>query len=347
MRLHAHAEVRVARRTPTRAGIPLSRKADPLPVLHPRWDLHGESPGWPAVLSRDLDHLLGALVGLREGDLDLALDVLTLSGARSRPRTGATEHVVRVGEPAVRGLSKEGAEEVGEPTRIVAERVFAGLPRVHVLETAGPRGTSAPLRELLPLGADRVISLSLVGIAEDFVSLVDLLEAPLGVRLLVDVWVVLARELSVGLLDVVGRRVLRNAQRLVVVLVRDGHRFRPRKLVRWRGRSDARTCRLDLRGRHVRSGQQRRFEHLVDRLHELDVDRVDDLLRYIDEILLVLLRHEEDLDPGAVRREELLLHAADGQDESTQRDLAGHRDVLADLAASEGRHDRRRHRHAG
>src|SRR5207244_2371347 len=103
------------------------------------------------------------------------------------------------------------------------------------------------------------------------------------------------------------RGVLPNAQRLVVVLVLDRHPFRPRKLVRWRGRRDARTCRLDLRGGHVRSGQQRRLEHLVDRVHELDVDRVDDLLRYIDEILLVLLRHEEDLDPGAVRREELLL----------------------------------------
>src|SRR5256885_1872570 len=204
MRLHAHAEVRVAGLASTRAGIPLPRKTDPLPVLHPRWDLHGEPPGRPAIVSRNLDHLLGAFVGLREGDLDLALDILALSSARSRPRTCATEHIVAVGEPAVRGWSKEGAEEVGEPTRIVAERVFAGLSRVHVLEAAGPRGTSAPLRELLPLGADRVISLSLVGIAEDFVSLVDLLEALLGVRLFVDVWVVLARGLSVGLLDVAG-----------------------------------------------------------------------------------------------------------------------------------------------
>src|SRR5438445_9763770 len=180
--------------------------------------------------------MLGALVGPREGDLDLALDILAVSSARSRPRTCSTEHIVRVGEPAVRGLSKEGAEEVGEPTRIVAERVFARLSRVHVLEAAGPRGTSAPLRELLPLGSDRVISLSLVGIAEDFVSLVDLFETLFRVRLFVDVRVVLACELSVGLLDVARRGVLRNAQRLVVVLVLDRHPFRPRKLVRWRGR---------------------------------------------------------------------------------------------------------------
>src|SRR5205085_117158 len=163
--------------------------------------------------------------------------------------------------------------------------------------------STAPLRELLPLGTDRVVPLSLLGIAEDFVSLVDLFEALLRVRLLVDVRVVLACELSVGLLDVLGRGAFRNAKRLVVVLVFDRHPFRPRKLVRRRARRcDARTCRLDLRGRHVRSGQQRRLEHLVDRLHELDVDRVDDLLRDVDQILLVLLRHEEGLDPGAVRR---------------------------------------------
>src|SRR5438477_410053 len=124
MRLHANAEVRVAGRTSAHAGIPLPRKADPLPVLHPRRDLDGESPGRPAVLSRNLDHLLGALVGLRQADLHLALDILALSGARSRPRTCATEHIVRVREPAVRGLSKAGAAEVGEPTRLLAERRF-------------------------------------------------------------------------------------------------------------------------------------------------------------------------------------------------------------------------------
>src|SRR6266550_2073123 len=34
-----------------RAGHPLPGKADPLPILHPRRDLHGESPGRPAVVS--------------------------------------------------------------------------------------------------------------------------------------------------------------------------------------------------------------------------------------------------------------------------------------------------------
>src|SRR5207245_8239055 len=133
-------------------------------------------------------------------------------------RTRAAEEVIRVGETTVPGLAEERPEEIREPAGVVAERVFAGLPRVDVLEAAGPGGTSAPLRELPPLRADRVVALSLLRIAEDLVGLVDLLDLLFRVRLLVDVRVVLACELSVGLLDVVGRRGLRNARRFVVVL---------------------------------------------------------------------------------------------------------------------------------
>src|SRR2546430_993881 len=195
------------------------------------------------AVARDLDDVLGPLVGLRQSHLDLALDVLALPGPRSRSRRPA-EETVGVGEATVRGLTEEGPEEVRETARVIAERTLARLPRVHILEAAGPGGTSAPSRELLPIGSDRVVPLALLGIAEDLVGLIDLLELLFRVRFLVHVRVVLARELSVGLLDVVGRGVLRNAQRLVVVLVFDRHRLRPRKLVRWcRRRRDGRARR--------------------------------------------------------------------------------------------------------
>src|SRR3989449_320716 len=112
-------------------------------------------------------------------------------------------------------------------------RTPGGLTRVHVLEPARARRPCATApRKLLPFGTDRVVALALLGIGEDLVRLVDLLEALLGARVLVDVRVVLARELPVGLLDVVGRGVLRNAKGLVVVLVLDRHSSGPRKLVR-------------------------------------------------------------------------------------------------------------------
>src|SRR5207245_9644227 len=130
--------------------------------------------------------------------LDLAIDVLALPGAGARPRPPA-EHLVGVGEAAVRGLTEEGPEEVREPARVIAERALARLPRVHVLEAAGPGGTSALLRELLPIGSDCVVSLALLGIAEDLVPLVDLLELLFRVLLLLYLRVELARQLAVGL----------------------------------------------------------------------------------------------------------------------------------------------------
>src|SRR5436309_4932497 len=176
-----------------------------------------------------MDDVLGAPVCLGQRHLDLALDVLASARARARP-SAPTEEVVGVGEAAVRGLTEQGAEEIREPAGVVAERAFAGLPRVYVFEPAGPGGTSAPLRELFPVGTDGVITLALLGVAEDLVGLIDLFEFLFRVRLLVYVRVVLARELSVGLLDVVDRGVLRNAKRLVVVLVLDRHRLEPRRV---------------------------------------------------------------------------------------------------------------------
>src|SRR2546422_798067 len=81
--------------------------------------------------------------------------------------------LVHIADSAVARLPEECSEEVGETARI-AERVLAGLPRVHVLETARARRpcASAP-RELLPLGADRVVALALLRIGEDLVRLVD------------------------------------------------------------------------------------------------------------------------------------------------------------------------------
>jgi hypothetical protein len=94
------------------------------------------------------------------------------------------------------------------------------LAGVDPLESTGLLAT---LPEALPLRTDGVVALALLGIGEDLVGLVDLLEALLRLRFLVDVRVVLARELAVGLLDLLGARILRDAECLVVVLVLDRH----------------------------------------------------------------------------------------------------------------------------
>ena len=76
---------------------------------------------------------------------------------------------------------------------------------------------AAALRERVEPAA--VVLLALVGVAEDVVGGLDLLEALLGLGVVrVAVGVVLADELAVRLLDLVGRRLLVDAQDLVEVL---------------------------------------------------------------------------------------------------------------------------------
>src|SRR5205814_4083551 len=223
MRLHAHAEICVARWTAVRAGRALAGEADALPVAHPRGNLHRQPARLSTVRGGDLDDVLSALVRLGQGDLDLPFDVLPL--LRPGPRAGppSTDEVVHrraAPEATVRGVPKERAEEIGEVARGLAEGIAAGARRPVVDPMEVATGLAAhTLGVPLPIGPDRVVPLALLGIAEDLVGLIDLLEALLGLRLLVDVRVVLARQLPVGLLDVDGRGVLGNAKGLVVVLV--------------------------------------------------------------------------------------------------------------------------------
>src|SRR5439155_9899054 len=214
---------------------------------------------------------------------------------------------------------------------------------VRPLEAA--RRSIARVRVASEVGSDLVVALALRGIGEHFVRFVDLLEALLRSRGLVHVRVVLPGELSVRLLDVLSGRVLRNAEDLVVVLVLDRHTALPLLVGRW-GHRRARCFELrrsDLRLPRLKGD----LEYLVDLSDRLDLDGIEDFLRDVDEIPLVLLREDEGLDARAVSGEQLLLHAADGKDAAAQGDLSGHRDVATYATAGKGRHDRGRHGDAG
>ena len=70
-------------------------------------------------------------------------------------------------------------------------------------------------------------------------------------------------------------------------------------------------------------------EDLIHVLDHHDAEGVEHALRDLLEVILVLLRNQNDVDLGSVRREELLFQATDGQHAAAQRDLARHRDVFA------------------
>ena len=72
---------------------------------------------------------------------------------------------------------------------------------------------------MLPVGAELVVLLALVGVADDLVGLVYLLELGLGVLVVgIDVGMEFAGELAVGAFDLRIARLAVNAKRFVVVV---------------------------------------------------------------------------------------------------------------------------------
>ena len=109
----------------------------------------------------------------------------------------------------------EGGEEDGDDEDGAEDRAAHAALR-HRREH--PRGHAHRLDHLQPLVAVHVVHLALLGVGERGVRRVDRLHLDLRLLLapVVPVRVVLERELAVRLLDLVGRRRLRDAERLVV-----------------------------------------------------------------------------------------------------------------------------------
>jgi hypothetical protein len=156
--------------------------------------ISGAVPGLAPVPRRDGERDLRALDRLLEGDADLGLQVATLLGAFASPSGAAAGR-----GPAAEQVGEDVAEAAGE------------RPRIEAAEAARPAAGRERARAA-------VVLLALLGIGQDVVRLGDLLEALLRLLVpLVRVGVVLPRELAVALLDLIRRRVLGDAQGLVVV----------------------------------------------------------------------------------------------------------------------------------
>src|ERR1700730_6431816 len=167
-----------------------------------------------ATRGTSLRHLRlnGALAparGLLERDLEGVLDVLA-----SLPSDGSTARPLET--------------EAGKPAALAGE---VGVEEVaEIAESGGLAGTSARLRlvlasefllafDPLTIGAKLVVLRSLLGVAEHLVGLVDQLEAVGGLGVLIDVRVELARQPTVGGLDLLLGGGPGDPECLVVVLV--------------------------------------------------------------------------------------------------------------------------------
>src|SRR5712692_2081079 len=235
------------------AGLALAAQPDPRPVLHARRNLDGVAlrpplaAGTAAARARVFDHravAAAARARLREPEQALALgdDAAAVAlGAdlrrRARLRPGAA--ALSAGE-----LERDGDSRLHALERVLERQadldldVVASL-RARLARPAGPAAEAAaeeiaeearevaqvaeiegdparPGPELPVRRAVRVVGLALLGVGEDVVGGLDLLEALLGGLVVgVGVRVVLAGELAVRLLDLVLRGVLRDAKGLV------------------------------------------------------------------------------------------------------------------------------------
>src|SRR4029077_890914 len=150
-----------------------------------------------------------AVMRLSEAELYGRLNVLTTHGkarASAWAAPGAKQRLKKVAEAA----SAPGTEEV-------AEIAVCNVP-------AFPARRRGEISARLPVLAELVIAFTLLRIGEDCIGLPNIFEfffrrCVAGV----DVRVILARQLTVGLLDVVRRRGARHTQGLVVVLELDSH----------------------------------------------------------------------------------------------------------------------------
>ncbi len=165
----------------------------------------GAAAGVAGRLHVRSDRHLHACERILEGDVDVGLEVGAAFRLRPAPRPAT----------ATGAAAEEPAEEIAE---------------VEVLKLRSPKAlrTRPAVRR-----AEGVVGLPLLGIREDVVGALDLLEA--GLVAAARVGMTLARELAVGLLDLVGRGVLGDAESVVriahsLTITRVGRRTRsPRR----------------------------------------------------------------------------------------------------------------------
>ena len=121
--------------------------------------------------------------------------------------------------------AEERLEEIAEPGAAEFELDAAAVPAGLTPESAA-RSAAAPIRRrlksarLIPIRAELIVFRALLGIAQDLVGLVDLLEFLLGRGFLLrlgHIGMVLARELAEGAFDFVRAGRLRDAERLVII----------------------------------------------------------------------------------------------------------------------------------
>jgi len=160
-----------------------------------------------------------ALREFLQRQLELRLQV----GAAHRPAMDA--FVVSPGAPAAGERPSAAAEQRFEEVAEAAWRALAARPGPPFALAASRRRRE--VHAVLPAGAEAVVLLAFLGVAEDLIGLVDLFEfffrGFLFRRRRLQIGVILARQLPIGVLDRLLGRVAGHAEDLVVISKFDAH----------------------------------------------------------------------------------------------------------------------------
>src|SRR6185295_2832503 len=92
---------------------------------------------------------------------------------------------------------------------------------------------------------------------------------------------------------------------------------------------------------------ERFTHHIVDAFAEHELNFVTHHSGYVLQVFAVARWQQHLANASTMRRDRLLLDAADRQHQAAQADLAGHRQVVGHRAIRKQRHQRRVHGHAG
>lgn len=209
MRLHANPQKKIPRwcRPASRPSLPL--QPDPLSFAHAFGNRHVQllRPGMPRLITRHQRHASRpAPREIFQGELDLGLKVGATGGLRPS----------RAAAPArLRSSSKQGFEEV---TEVATAKVLSAGPCPFLPLSARRR---SEIHSVLPLGAELVVLLPLLRIAQNVIGFIDLFEFLLGCLLLgvgrLQVGMVLSGKLPISVLNVLLGGSPRDSQDLIVI----------------------------------------------------------------------------------------------------------------------------------
>src|ERR1017187_5225531 len=176
----------------------------------------------------DVDGAHGTARGLLQRDHDVALDVRAAFGKILLRDISALAEATsaRAAHPRAEHLLKEIAEARATKMKLLA----AGrTPAAKSLSTSksAVAGRGTEVRAGFPVRAEFVVFFALVGVGQNFVGLVDLLEFFLGLLFILGyVGMEFARELAEGFFDFIRAGGARHAETLVIIFVLNGHRER-------------------------------------------------------------------------------------------------------------------------